>query len=375
MSVNQQNIVKMYRDKIHTAFIPKQWCLGVLLAFFAVLSACTKEGNTTYVVDTLEKDTSSMVYFISREGSLGDLGYVDAIYRGIVRGCNSIGAHYTLLEIPNDETTADLTVSLFFSSFRYAENKTLLVFVNDGLEPLFHKYEDLLAEVGEKAQVLLLETQDTSLPVNTVSFRQYGVCYQAGRIACRSFEREFSKVVIANANRTNEGITEMREGFTAGIADGIDRDDPYGDKPVSNIYFSDTTGGFDDADSAYQVAVKDFSGENVLLFPLCGGTTQGFLRYSRDANDFLILGVDTDMQNFSKALPFSVVKCTDKFVEDWIEKWGNGEKNPQHQVLGFDSGYTKIVVSNQYNEWLPREDVDDLYEVSLEKEKEYAKNK
>ena len=359
----------------HTVFSPKRWGLGALLAFFSVLSACTKDGNTVYVTDEVEKDSLPMVYFVSREGSLGDLGYVDAIYRGVVRGCNSIGAHYTLMEIPSDTALVDFAVALFMESIKYSENKTLAVFANDALEPVFHRYESVLANMGDKAQALLVETQDTLLPINTVSFRQYGVCYQAGRVAVRSFEREFSRVVIANANRTNEGIKEMREGFTAGIEDGIDPDDPFGDKPISNIYFSDKSGGFDVPDSAYQVAVRDLADDDVLLFPLCGGTMQGFLRYSRDANNFLILGVDTDMQEYSKALPFSVVKNVDKFVEDWIVKWGNGEENPKHQILGFDSGYTKIVVSNRYNEWLPQTDVDDLYEVSLEKEKEYAKQK
>lgn len=358
-----------------TAASPKSLVKWVLLAVVAVLSACTKDGNTIYVIDEPEVDNLPIIYFVSREGSLGDQGYVDAIYRGVVKGASNVNARFSAVTIPSDTSLIDPIFTLFLNTVTETNSKALAVIDNDAMEPLMYRHKDLLAKLGENTQILLIESSDTLLPVNTIRIPQYGVCYQAGRVAARSFENEFSDVVIANANRTNELIAEMREGFTAGIEDGIDRDDPQGDKTITNIYFSDESGGFDMADSAYHVAMDKFVGESVLLFPLCGGTTQGFLRYSRDSNSFWILGVDVDMQQYSQSLPFSVVKCIDKIVEEWIGKWVRGDKISQHQVFGLGSGYTKIVVSDRYSDWLPQDDVDDFYQLALEKETEYENNK
>lgn len=355
----------------HITFSPKGLALWVLPALVVLLSACTKDGDTVYVVDEPEPDTRPVIYFVSREGSMGDLSYIDAIYRGVVKGATEANALQTALEIPNDTDLIAPILQLFIEQMSQEKRKALVVIANDALEPLLYQFKAQLDSLNENVSVLLTESQDTVLPVNTISFRQYGVCYQAGRVAARSLGTEFDNVCIANANPTERSITEMREGFTAGIEDGIDRGDPYGDKPVTNVYFSNTTGGFDMADSAYHMAKEELANNSTLLFPLCGGTTQGFLRYLRDVGSLLILGVDTDMQQYSDNVPFSVVKHIDTAVAKWIGNWAKGEANPKHWRLGLESGYTEIVVSDKYKEWIPQTDVDLFYEQALEKEKEY----
>ncbi len=53
---------------------------ALICIFGLLLLSCTKEGDTVYVVDEIEKDSRPIVWFVSKQGSLGDNGYVDSIF-------------------------------------------------------------------------------------------------------------------------------------------------------------------------------------------------------------------------------------------------------------------------------------------------------
>ena len=332
--------------------------------FGLLLLSCTKEGDTVYVVDEIEKDSRPIVWFVSKQGSLGDNGYVDAIYRGVVKGANECGMMLSLAELPTDETKIEFALNYMLE---YMQNegqarKALVVIANDNLEPLLHKFSDELLN-ADKVDFLLTETSDLTLPIYSIRMPQYGVYYQAGMLVSQGLP-EVDSVLVVNANPDESNIRDMSRGFALGLRDGN------ADIFVEDTYLSQTSGGYDMADYAYRMSYG-IEGKYGLVLPLCGGTCQGFYRYNRENPDqFYTLGVDSDMQRYSSRVPFSIVKHMDDAVERWIVEWSKGTELPKHQTLGLSTGFTEIVVADSYKDRLGGI-VSELYQEAVEKEKEY----
>lgn len=344
--------------------------LFLLLLGFSLFS-CTKEGNTLYVEDVVESDSLPIVYFLSREGSLGDLGYVDAIYNGAVKGVSKGNMKLSINELPSDDAQAVTKFRSILNSIKNenANIRKLMVIANDNFESILHQCEtDIKAADG--VDILLGETNDTTLSVYTFRMPQYGIYYQAGMVIGSDWFR-FGKILIANANPTDLPIKEMRHGFSQAIDDSK-KANPSSQLQIENRFLSITTGGYHIPDSAYRLSylISDYT----LVLPLCGETAQGFLRYSRETPlTFSVIGVDYDMSDYAVGTPLSVVKHIDKVVEQWITKWGEGIFQERHQTYGLASGYSEIVGSKLYPE--SPELAKKYYQTALEKEEAYEKNK
>ena len=335
----------------------------VLLSLLSLLS-CTKEGRTVYVVTEEDEETRDLVYFVTRKGALGDIGYMDDMYRGAVRGAQSCNMMLSLLELPSDTETAVAAIGYLLDYMRddEPEREALVVLAGDDFEPMLHEYDSLLTSASN-VDFLLAESSDTTLPVYTLRIPQYGIWYQAGRLVAEGFD-DVGKILSVRANRSNTILDEMYDGFAAAIADSGS------DKTVTDIALSDDTGGYDEAALTYKMSYK--LGESFqLLLPLCGGSAQGFYRYNReDSDSFYTLGVDCDMQLYSPKVPFSVVKNIGSAVEDWIFRWWNGEEMPFHEELGLSSGYPRIVIADDYRDRLDGI-ADKYYDKALEEERKY----
>ncbi len=332
--------------------------------FGLLLLSCTKEGDTVYVVDEIEKDSRPIVWFVSKQGSLGDIGYVDALYRGVVKGADECGMMLSLVELPTDETKIEFALDCMLEYMRDEgkSRKALVVIANDNLEPLLHRFDDVLSAADE-VDFLLTETSDVTLPVYSIRIPSYGVYYQAGMLVGKGLP-EVDSALVVNANPSEPNLGDMSKGFARGLRDG---------NPeifVEDTYLSQTSGGYDLADYAYQMSYG-LAGKYDLVLPLCGGTCQGFYRYNRENPDlFYTLGVDSDMQRYSPSVPFSIVKHVDKAVENWITAWFEGKELPRHQTLGLSTGYIEIVVAESFKDRLGGI-VGGLYQDAVEKEKEY----
>ncbi len=338
------------------------------IAFFLLLLihfSCTKDGRVIYIEDPIEKDTRPIVYFVSKKGSLGDIGYVDALYRGVVRSTSDNTMMLSLVELPTDETSIDNALS-YMIEYMQDEGKNrraLVVIANDNLEPLLSKYSDKISS-ADNVDFLLAETNDDTLPIYTMRLPSYGVYYQAGMITGRCLT-DISKALIIYANTNELSLLDMGLGFREGIEDsGADID-------LAETYLTDKYGGYDEADYAYKSSYE-IDGAYNLVLPLCGGTCQGYFRYNREnPGRFYTLGVDSDMQHYSPDVPFSVVKHMDKAIEMWITRWGKGEDMPSHMSLGLSSGYIEIVVSDACSGENLSEVARQCYQSALEKEEEY----
>ncbi len=336
--------------------------LSVILLSGLVAVSCTK---TVYVEKPIEPDKRPIVYFVSKEGSLGDFGYVDSIYRGVVRGTSECGMMLSLLNLPPEESSMELVLGELLEYLPEVgrERRVLVVIANDHLEPVLHKYDELLSGTSG-VDCLLTESSDLTLPVHSIRLPQYGVCYQAGRVAGRWIEN-LSDVLVVSANSGEEALGEMSGGFIAGLKAGDQ------DISVEEKLLSDTDGGYDMADDAYRMCY-DIDGKYGLVLPLCGGTCQGFYRYNREnPSRFWTLGVDCDMQRYSPDVPFSVVKHMDRVMQKWISRWGDGEEMPRHLSLGLASGYTGIVVADAYQNEGISALAESYYAEALKREEEY----
>ncbi len=333
-------------------------------------SSCTKEGNTVYVDDDAVNDTIPVVYFISQQGSLGDLGYIDALYTGTVRATVKGNMKIALAELPTDSTQAESQFRSLLQQLtkESQRRKTLMVIANNDMEPMLHRCEDNMREASS-VDILLAETDDTTLPLHSLGIQQYGAYYQAGKLVNEGLG-SVDSILVVSANPHNTSIQEMREGFAQAIAD-TGKEDAGKHIGVDNIYLSQTNEGFNMQDYAYKLSFTIASKYDLVL-PLCGGTAQGFLRYAREyvgSYYFNVIGVDNDMQSYSNLVPFSVVKHIDNAVADWIQQWREGVEMPQHQLFGLSSGYTEIVCSDGAPQLA--EVAKKYYQLSIEKEKAY----
>ena len=343
--------------------------VGSILICGMVLLSCEIEGDTIYINtdgDDAENASRDMVFFVSKKGSLGDTGYVDALYRGVVKGTNGCNTMLSLVEFPTDTAGALTTLEymLDYMQVEKPDRKALIIIANENFEPVLHRYEQILTR-AQNVDFLLCESSDTTLPIYTLKIPQYGAYYQAGRMVAEGMA-DVDSILVVNANRTDENVADMSAGFTQAIKDS--GTDIY----VENTYLCETSGGYDLASYAYQQSY-DIDRHFDMVIPLCGGTAQGYYRYNREnPGSFYTIGVDTDMQLYSTLVPFSVVKNLEDILEKWIFSWWSEEELPAHQEFTLASEGSGIVIADSYEEQIGGI-AEKYYDLAVKKEQEYEK--
>ena len=336
-----------------------------LTAFALLLLSCQKESKTVYVVTDEDDAARDMVFFVSKKGQLGDLGYVDALYRGVVKGARSCDLMVSLVEFASDtsKTVTTLEYMLDYMQKEKADRRALVVIANDNLEGLLHRYEQVLTK-APNVDFLLCESRDTTLPIYTVRIPQYGVWYQAGMLAAEGLP-DLDSVLIVNANAGEAELSDMSAGFSDAVRQS--GSDIY----VDNTWLAESSGGYDLAAETYRRSYGIDSCYNMVI-PLCGGSAQGFFRYNREnPGSFYTVGVDTDMQLYSPRVPFSVVKHLERIMQEWIFDWWEGETEiPMHQEFGLEKRGTEIVIADSYQDLLGPV-VGQYYDLAVQKEREY----
>ncbi len=144
------------------------------LSLLLSLLSCKKEGNIIYIDPDEDDEMQNLVYFVTRKGALGDVGYMDDMYRGAVRGAQDCGLLFSLVELPSDTLKAVSTIEYMLDYMQNEEpdRKALVILANDSLEPLLHRYEALLTRASN-VDFLLAESDDTTLPAYTLKILQY----------------------------------------------------------------------------------------------------------------------------------------------------------------------------------------------------------
>lgn len=109
-----------------------------VLSLLLSLLSCRKEGNVIYIDPDEDTELPDLVYFVTRKGALGDVGYMDDMYRGAVRGAQDCGLLFSLVELPSDTLKAVSTIEymLDYMQNEEPERRALIILANDSLEPL-----------------------------------------------------------------------------------------------------------------------------------------------------------------------------------------------------------------------------------------------
>ncbi len=342
--------------------------LLLILSTLLLLPACTKDGNTIVIEDEPPADTRPVVYFLAREGDMGDQGFVDRLYKGVIGAVQSNNMLCSTFELPKDSMATEMVIVGLLESMRMTnENRRyLFVVVNDNLEQVFHRYADYIKGLSN-IDILLTESNDTTLPVHTLSFNGYGICYQAAQVVAAGMP-DVMNTLVFSANPNSKELDEMRQGFQQGIDDYVASDSSrlLG---ADYSYLSETNGGYNDADSLYKLCY--FVNRYDLVLPLCGGSINGLFRYNREnPESFYTIGMDVNQQQYSTNVPFSICKYIDGAIEEWVARWRKGEELPMHLRYRLDSGYLSIEVSEEYEEQF-LDVVYESYAKAVEKEQEY----
>lgn len=340
----------------------EMWTKGrlLVLASMAVLaSSCTKDGDTVWVDDSVVNDDRDAVVFVYSSEQLGDLTYNDEIYRGVAAAAraNDLWLQLELLSDTSHLSLRDqIEILLWTQNMDYDDSRTLIVWCNDNYEPIYKSLDNLLTE-NPRVTHLVVESNDTTLAVNTMSFCLYGAAYQAGSSVAEAMTD------VANVVLVGDDSPDVVQGFRQGLSDASR-------KVISSTIALSRNGGYNLADSTYRLAYTlDESCQMVV--PLCAEVAQGLTRYNREyAGSFYTVGINADMRPYSARVPMSMTKNFASAIQDWIGRWARGEEQEPHQVYGLESGYCSLVISADYQSLLfsVTEQTKDL---AIQKEKQY----
>lgn len=327
--------------------------------------SCTQK-EVEYVEETLDDLSRPALYFVHRDGAMGDLGYVDNIYSALSSCATEKNMLFSSVEYVPD-TMTEYSIEYFI---RYAKNlsnqqrRSLIVVLNDNMEELVRRYESRLDELPG-TDILLVESPDSTLAVNTLCVSTVGVLYQAGRLVGEVMD-SVNKVLVVTADSVTPLLSSMHNAFLDGL-------DESGRKVEADWMSLDGVSGYEALDSMYRFAYS-VADTYQLVLPLCGGSARGFYRYnSEHPSEFYTLGVDLHIKQISfydKDVPFSVTKDIQSAVKDWVEDWYNGKKQARHIRYGMESYYTGLELTEEFVAE-HGEVINRLEKAAIKKESEY----
>lgn len=321
-------------------------------------SSCGKE--------VLPQEGKLCVRVIYPVSGFGDGGYVDGIYRGVCISGRTFPGLIVENYCPESIRHAEGAIEdwLYPSEDDRQFSRRLLILADGSHTDILRSHPEW--KIPKNGTILLLDSTDP-LPshwknVCTRMVCGYGASYLAGIVASAC---GFSSSAVVCANPVHSAVHELCKGFIDGFrSDGGELDD-------EDVYYlaSDAFEGFDKADQLFRLA-NELDKKYKFVFPVCGGSSQGLYRYTREFPDsFSTCGIDSDMQAYSDHVIFSIEKRMDLMVEDAINEWVTESKLGQNVVLGLSSGYIRV----EFSDWFKKSDsiIESAYSRGLDAEKEY----
>lgn len=339
----------------------------LIMKCFNVFRLCVSVCALWACTDIEHIDTPSpgqKVCVLFAPNGLGDNGYNDQILRGVVQFANNGEFANVEVDYYNPMSLNDGVRIIDEWCDTTLEKKNSLLVLASAV------YKDTLTSRLQRKpldtscrQVLMFETDEVNLlGVTTFNMSMYGVAYMAGAVA----NEMRSKPLIALANREDEVMTVVADGFKAGF-------NAYNDekRAVDAVYLSDAGDGYAMADSVYRL-MHDWSMHYSFIFPVMGGSNMGVFRYLREyPHGVSTVGTDVDQSHLCNPMVGCMVKHIDWVVEEYLERWTAGEELPKHVLYGLESGYV---------DWVPSYNFEGVFDETLirarmeaiEKERNYG---
>lgn len=217
-----------------------------------------------------------------------------------------------------------------------------------------------------RKDILIFELEEEVPYAYSFDISYYGASYMIG-----SYYLNFQPVgfhIIA-ANPYLSGLYDVIEGFVAAT-----EDTPGGD--VDFCYINESPdGGLDDDDRAF-MACKNLHNLNKnkknVFIPYAGLSNLGVYRFSQ-SNHQIAVGMDCVNPNSYSYTFLCMNKKIDLALDDFFHLWINGNEIPRHTLYTLESG--RVTVDRKNTLDIDSEELDNLLEKAIAKEKEYYKNR
>lgn len=343
-------------------------CLLLVIALLAV--ACSNDDNQADSDNTAAQPVVSLL--LSVDG-LGDRGFNDSIFAGLCRVYEQYGAQYQvaidhLVPASDDEAVNYLT--RWFAD----DSKTprLLVVGNDALASLVVSHPEWRCNAN--SQVLLLDTHHTLPGMYTRYISLYGGSHLGGQVVkALGVER----AAVVKSNIYDVAVQESAQAFIDGFryAGGVL------DTSRDVFLLADQGGaGYTEADSLFRLSYHLDSQGYRFVFPVCGGSSQGIFRYTRQRlalaseNPFYTCGMDADQQNYSRRVAFSLVKDYSRCLLHFVGHWLAHQSQPLYAWYGLDSEYMNLIIADGYEFMVTPSELETMRQQALEAEQKQMEN-
>lgn len=365
-------------------------CLLLNLCIFSLFIAvsCTHAaGDSSPSIEPSSQAYSNIVVAFLPPQGLGDGSDVDDFYAGLCAACLEADNQLGMIDVL--QNSWDNTRECIESYLQYVqrvkaeatETPDFLFLFYEGYLP----YVEALQNEFEKANVavFLFESKKNDLAfAKTISIPLYGASFLAGCAAKKLLSgKEHPRLLSILANSSDQSLQDGLAGFAAGyepspawdgtIFEGWNEAQNTLDFSAMALLSGLADGGYNQAPAMY-LFITAFCSVYDLIFPLCRGSSNGFIRLNREKGEAspYTVGTYQNLNAISSQVPFSVVKHTGRVVKECVLRWLHGEEIVPNMEFGLKDGYTALVVSKPYEEALLGV-VEENMQRAIELEREY----
>ncbi len=331
--------------------------LLMVLISVHVFSACTDA-----VDEVVDGASCEEILVLFGPGTLGDNGYNDLIYKGLIDCVNGgrLSGIKTSYYNPTSMSEAEKIVGTWKADS--SDRRKLLVLADAAYkEMLLRDFSDNSLDTASRS-VLMFESDRVNIDgVHTFNISLYGISYISGAVTGKLLFDPL--ILLGNSNDT------VTAGAIKGFCDGyVDAGGSQAD--IGQVYLSDSHAGYDMADSVY-AQMYDWVQYHNFIMPIIGGSAMGVFRYVREhPTGLYTVGVDVDQSGLCSHILGSMVKRIDSVFRTYLEDWAAGKELPKSITYGLQDGYA---------DWVPGHvnldeygiDLDEIKVKATEKELEY----
>lgn len=317
--------------------------IGLLLTLLGLCSC----GETTTVLESYPAPCPPLFCYVGviySTAGLGDMGFQDDLYKGIVTTKEHAG--FTLENIhPNNLKDAEAAANRFFKeSDSVPHKKRLLIFASGEYDSLIKANPSWKQD--SKNTILVMDSYDKTMDVYSRDISLYGASYLSGLVVN---DMGMDSVIIFAANPKLEAINRAVTGFMDGFnlnrkSDAV--------KPDTVILGEIAGEGFDVGNDSYWFSILMRNSID-FVFPIIGGGNADVFRALREIepDGFLSCGMDTDQQHLSDNIAFSIVKHSGDLVSEFLTQWSLDADIEKHRLETLESNFIEIVPADGYDAW------------------------
>lgn len=287
--------------------------LCILAAVTLAVSGCSETDKQPPAKKNSQKESCLTIGMLISASGLGDLGFMDMQYNGMIMACKKHNTDFVIEHLPEPERQADMDTGLE----RLAAQGSKIIFCTtmDMKMPMMNA-----ARKHPEIFYILMDGALDTYPANTASasFKAGEAAYLGGFIAGSMSKTKSVGIICGTEDAT---IHEFTDAFSAGVHAAcrtariatryIDRVEP-DINPWSNPNTAVML-----AESMHEKYKTD------VFFSPSGASALGIYNYVKK-HDLLAIGVDSDQDSFARGyIITSVMKRLDIATESLIDKFMN----------------------------------------------------